>query len=287
MGDQKGPDLISTLPDDILRRIGSLVPLKEAVQTSILSSRWRRLWAPIQLNFYLDTVMEMKLGAFMVEGSVRFLTGTFLASYAVPEALELCFTGHPGVNYERPGGPEGELMTIKATKGVAKELHLQFSENIKGSRSYRLILEQALTVGNLAELRRLHLRSVASLSSSFVSCLFTSCHLLESLSIEKCPGLEAIAIDKNSGLQALAILDCPNLDSVSICALELKSLRYRGALLRIELQSTLSLAEVALDLRDGPGPGEFDCEEVLSLLDSMKEVQALTISGWLLEVHLV
>lgn len=37
-------DLISLLPDDIVHHILSLIPLKCAVRTSILSNRWKELW---------------------------------------------------------------------------------------------------------------------------------------------------------------------------------------------------------------------------------------------------
>ncbi|KAK8538459.1 hypothetical protein V6N13_134138 [Hibiscus sabdariffa] len=52
----KHDDRISKLPDSILSRVLSLLPIKDAVSTSILSTRWRHLYAylpSLDVDFHL------------------------------------------------------------------------------------------------------------------------------------------------------------------------------------------------------------------------------------------
>ncbi|ESQ45701.1 hypothetical protein EUTSA_v10011153mg, partial [Eutrema salsugineum] len=50
----EGEDRISALPDDLLVRILSLVPIKDAVPTMILSKRWRSIWTMVPALEYLE-----------------------------------------------------------------------------------------------------------------------------------------------------------------------------------------------------------------------------------------
>lgn len=54
-GSKNNADLISSLTDDVLIKILSLLDPKEAVRTSVLSQRWRHLWAGLPDMYNFDT----------------------------------------------------------------------------------------------------------------------------------------------------------------------------------------------------------------------------------------
>ncbi|KAI6698177.1 hypothetical protein NL676_018296 [Syzygium grande] len=184
--------------------------------------------------------------------------------------------------------PEGDV-TILATKGVDKELHLNFFHSKMEDKCYyqkKMNLGNTtppINITNLSTLRTLHLRSVAGVTADLASSLLTNCQLIQSLKIEKCAGFKRIGIEKNESLGSLMIVDCMDIENVTVSAAGLRSFVYKGVLTQIHMKNALNLVDVVLDLEGAFGNSDFDCEEVLCLLSSLKEVESLTISGWLLE----
>ena len=279
-------DLISGLPFEILRRILSLLPLEEAVRTSSLSTVWKNFWTPFQVDMDFDTnpITNHEDCKKVIQ-----VIGTIVRSYYdCPEVWKLC------LNF-----PESKKdLIVLATKGAENEVHFEFSKREKTSGKFKLKLEQTCQgfsnnptkKASFSILKTLHLRSVSHLAKDLVSALFSNCQLLESLKIEKCVGLESLDIEAGNCLQSLVVLDCPDIVDLTVSAPILKSFSYQGVLPQIHLVNTLNLVNVVLYLKDGLGNNEFDCEEILLLLTSLKEIEILTISGWLLEVlilHLI
>ncbi|KAA8516466.1 hypothetical protein F0562_016759 [Nyssa sinensis] len=274
-------DIISSLPQDILLLIVSFLPLKEAVRTSILSSLWRRLvWTPHHVN--LDIDLEQRTSNKANEGVFRAI-GAFLRSYNNPELCKLCV-----------GLSKREKLIILATKGVNKELHLDFSEEqqVMTNDHFNLNLEvicQSPT-NHFSEfsgfnfLKTLHLRSVTHLAENIVPSLFSNFQFLECLKLEKCIGLRRLDVKDGGFLESLTVVDCPNMSDITLSAPALKSFSYIGILPQIQLKNVSNLVDVMLDMRDGIGLNQFDCEELLSLLAALKDVEILTLSGWLLEI---
>ncbi|KAL1545907.1 F-box protein-like protein [Salvia divinorum] len=251
-------DLISRLPNEILHHIMSRVSLKQAVQISTLSTSWRSLMSPSRLS--LSSKQELKqIIQSLSESAAGFQTFTLHlnASFAV------------------------------CTLGVNGELHLDFSQHKQHPLSlFDLIVKQtsSLSRPTLSLIKTLHLRSISCLVGEAVSDLCSSWSSIESLKIEKCSGLQSIEIESSECLKNLEISDCPNIARiVLVSAHNLNSLSYKGAFTLVQLLNVPNLVRAALDFRDGLGGNEFNCEDSLSLLSCVKDIESLQLNSWLIE----
>ncbi|CAM0946451.1 unnamed protein product [Alopecurus aequalis] len=82
-------DRVSRLPDDLLRRVVSLLPAKDGARTTVLSSRWRHLWRSTPLVL-VDTHLLPGGDADCRPGRAG------AASRAVTDAVSAALEAHPG-----------------------------------------------------------------------------------------------------------------------------------------------------------------------------------------------
>jgi hypothetical protein len=86
-----GVDLISALPDDVLRYLMSFLPSRNAVQTCVLAKRWRVLWKPVPAL----RIKDDPLGQFAYEdpaesGGMHIRFVNELLRLRAPTALNEC-----------------------------------------------------------------------------------------------------------------------------------------------------------------------------------------------------
>ncbi|CAK9147232.1 unnamed protein product [Ilex paraguariensis] len=284
--EEEGHDMISNLPSEIQKLIVSSIPLKEAVRTSILSTTWRSLWTPLQVNLDLGST---QITSHEATEKLKEIMGMFLRSNDSPRLLKLSIISPKNTTVSAEFVHEGFAMAIK---GTDKDLQIDFANAKQAICDFNLILNpscpshrhiHSMQTTSFSSLKTLHLTSITHLAENFVSSLFSSFWLLESLKLEKCSGLRKIDIKGANSLRNFVMKDCPNIISITLSAPNLKSFWYRGVLPNIELKNTPYLVDMVLDLKDGSGQNEFDCEDVLYFLSSLKDIEILTISGWLLE----
>ncbi|KAJ3684192.1 hypothetical protein LUZ61_013356 [Rhynchospora tenuis] len=247
-------DRISSLPDDVLTHILSFLSTREAVQTCLLSKRWRNTWASVPvLKFHLDeswinnadndTDKELKFDQF-----VNGMLGHRGPSHLDTVIYSATF-GHGSCEPSMGWLDRAALLMPHAISididGVEK---LNFPDSVFSCASLeslelclfpygRIIRPKSIA---LASLKTLNLRLIR-LDDDFMQKLFLGCPTLERLKLHHC---ELFISDISSSmLKELAILECPQFQSMQISCPGLFSLFIRTSM-RIQIISLENMASL-------------------------------------------
>ncbi|KAG6434065.1 hypothetical protein SASPL_105686 [Salvia splendens] len=181
------------------------------------------------------------------------------------------------------------IQSLSESAGPNGDLHLNFSQHNQHPllSLFGLIIKQTsspLSRPTFSVIKTLQLRSIFRLVGETVSDLCSSWSSIESLKIEKCSGLQSIEIESSQCLKNLEVSDCPSIARIVLASAQnLSSFSYKGAFALVQLLNVPNLVRAALDFRDGLGGSEFNCEDSLSLIYSVKDIESLQLSSWLIE----
>ncbi|KAJ3690827.1 hypothetical protein LUZ61_019991 [Rhynchospora tenuis] len=230
------PDFISALPNEVLSSILSLVPVKDAARTSVLSSRWRHLWkeAPLRLDDASIEPDELTLVFNKLEWSRKAVSKIILGSHGPIESLRLSRFTKPKLF------PEMDRILESATQKGLRKLTLLANFDYKNhyvlprsllccNSLHQLSLggcefpeELSLPVSIFPNLKELRLAKV-SLSNDSLQMLLSGCRSLETLHFISfgglcitisSPSLRNLVWDSSVVVQELIIKDVPNLESL-------------------------------------------------------------------------
>lgn len=195
------PDRISGLPDNVVSKILSLVPTKQAVRTSCLSTRWNHFLSSLA-NLQFDDEFNPQ-NEWSKERSNGFKEFVFnVLSLQNPGLVAEKF--HLRCTVKRSGGVTPSDLTTWVSEALYRSLHLQiFSlvpvtvpENVFQSKTLVNLnldsekgdlvvnLDENTTI-NLPNLKSLELISVTYMDDACVKRLFEGCPELEEVYVQR------------------------------------------------------------------------------------------------------
>ncbi|XP_020231979.1 F-box protein At2g39490 [Cajanus cajan] len=266
-----GKDMLSNLPDEILGRIVSFLPNESALETSLLSTRWRDLWNEVLVRHGTEEDIIGVVAGFMT----RFEEVDPLKH---PRKLQFHFA-EEGVVSATVANNNKLMLEFSPWK---EELQMGYYELV-----FNLSKQQNITTYQCFpftfSVKTLYLKSVSSFTSEVATSIISNLDHLENLVIIHCKGLQTLSIDSTSELHKLTILDCLELKSLHLKTSKLKSFRYRGPLPLIRPEYHFNLSDAMLDFRLGFSCSGLKTKDFDATLLTIKNSEVLTLCRWTFE----
>ncbi|KAG0470921.1 hypothetical protein HPP92_017621 [Vanilla planifolia] len=248
----KGEDRISDLPDPILQLILTLMPLKSAIRTDVLSKRWRNLW-----QYSLSWATGLEFGEdFASSQSAKEFVRTVNRYLQLNQSKKLIRFQVFFCPFDLFANDIETWINYAASKRV-EHLDIDLSQGFKspddcefydGRSPFELpasmldccsLIDLSLSrcdfgiplnLSNFGGLQSLSL-SYSNINEQMLQNFLANCPLLENLCLIKCEQLEVISILlPGLKLKKLTIGFCHSADLLEIDAPKLQSLHYFGKL---------------------------------------------------------
>ncbi|XP_058228284.1 F-box/LRR-repeat protein At2g42730-like [Rhododendron vialii] len=256
-------DRISVLPDEIVCTLLSLLTMKEAARTSVLSHRWENLWKYFtgSLDFdgsktmdRMEQEMEISLENFeMSLKTIEMSLETERAKYInwVNKVLNLhqgqdidgfrvCFD----LDKKSACIIDGWINFAMGKRVRRLELDLIECSAVRIGQSYTFSLS-SLRVLNVSSLTALCLRNV-DMTDEVLAHFLSNCPLIEELSLMESESLVNIKIASALKLKRLELIICNSLKNVEISAINLVSFKYFGPRINNPFKNVPLLSEVSM-----------------------------------------
>lgn len=203
---EEGLDRISSLPGELIGHILSRMPLKDAVRTSILSSKWRYKWTKdlYQLQFDEKLIPSQYRGthaASLTDRFVKVVDSVLLQHSAPIKKFLLChrnFQGtgdtHKWIRYLSKASVNELVFSCSKVQPYKMPSHLFQCQDLVFLALENCSLRIPPTFQGFKNLGMLRLSEV-SLSGDSLGKLISSCPVLTRLSLNQLPNITHLNID--------------------------------------------------------------------------------------------
>ncbi|KAJ1443129.1 F-box-like domain superfamily [Sesbania bispinosa] len=244
MEDVTAKDLFSNLPDEILGRIVSFLPNESAMETILLSTRWRDLWNEALVRYGTAEDITDVVAGFLT----RFEE---LDPLKHPRRLQFHFADEESVVMATIANNSKLLLDFSPwKKDLIEIMHYELQFNLNNKQ----ISYHPFTSTFSVKIRTLYLKSIRYLTSEVASTIVSNLEHLENL-----------------------------LESLNLKTSKLKSFRYCGPLPWICPEYHFNLSDAMLDFRQGPSCSNFKTKDFDATLLTIKNSQVLTLCKWTFE----
>ncbi|XP_021758566.1 putative F-box/LRR-repeat protein At1g56400 [Chenopodium quinoa] len=312
---------LSLLPETILITIVSLLPIKDAVRTSILEKQWRYLWRSIPHVEINERLFATPLTGFDQQHSNIKLKGQnhkFIREFHFLE-FGLKWLLHEkfpipsfSLTFSNPQNWEDKIEKLirLALKRNTKSLELDFSclsweeklpladstlekfdlpnfvyyyTHLESLKlvSCRFMDDKFTTIGRT--LKSVTLAWVSIEDVSTLRRLLLSCPKIEYLSLSKCFDETDYVIESNT-LETLVIDKCVDLLSLTIVATNLINFKYCGEVVQFGIIVSDKLQTADLDFGFVGMFVEEHGEQIVRLLDCLSPARSLIVSSYVMQV---
>ncbi|XP_010412973.1 PREDICTED: F-box/LRR-repeat protein At3g03360-like [Camelina sativa] len=242
-------DSISSMLDEILQHILSLMPTRSAIRTSVLSKRWRHVWSGTpSLYFHKDDrpdansinetlarykapkMMSFRILLNKVDDLVH-MDGWIKFAFSRNVEKLLLYLERDGYKYNIP-----EFFYVNSS---VKQL------SINSVYSFKMIPECSVSWKSLKKLSL----NRCNLSDESIANILSGCPILGSLMLDFCKELKVLDLSRSPRLRTLAVYnDSSTPGPTKIVAPHIHCLRLRTSPLLCDLVDVLSLTEAKLDI---------------------------------------
>ncbi|XP_020593289.1 LOW QUALITY PROTEIN: F-box/LRR-repeat protein At3g26922-like [Phalaenopsis equestris] len=291
----RAEDRISYLPDPVLQSILTMLPLKSAIRTDVLSKKWRNLWkyslsTSTSLEFTEDFANNQSAKDF-VDTVNRYLSQNdskklerfriFFCPFDLFASEIVCwisFATGKGVRYldiELSQGfrnpADGEFTDGRSLFELPSSLFN--CDSLTDLRVSRCFFFTPLNLSNFGGLQSLSI-SHSNINEEMLQSILTECSLLESLSLRNCQQLGVISITvPDLKLKRLTIGNCWSTDLLEINAPKLQSFHFFWKVgIETNLSNLFSLEDAAIYSIGGNSEPDY-----MDLLSGLSHVQTLTL----------